>query len=70
VLEVDRNPIEWPPKHILERPTVLSADDMLVWIKRLQKWIETERVKPSRQLTDDSSIYGGDHSSNDLESSL
>lgn len=42
VLQIDRNPIEWPPKSVLERARNLEpGQHMKDWIKSLQTWMET-----------------------------
>ena len=40
---MERNPIEWPPKHVT-RPTggLDSSLAMQEWIRGLQKWMELE----------------------------
>uniref|UniRef100_A0A0W0F3S4 Leucine-rich repeat-containing protein sog2 n=2 Tax=Moniliophthora roreri TaxID=221103 RepID=A0A0W0F3S4_MONRR len=43
VLEVERNPIEWPPKSVMERRgPVNSAEAMSSWIHNIQRWIDME----------------------------
>jgi hypothetical protein len=49
VLEVERNPIDWPPKHIMEQhePTG-TAEAMRNWIRGIQRWIEAESSRGVR----------------------
>ncbi|EEB96625.1 hypothetical protein MPER_04211, partial [Moniliophthora perniciosa FA553] len=43
VLEVERNPIEWPPKSVMERrEPVNNAEAMSSWIHSIQRWIDVE----------------------------
>ena len=53
VLRTDRNPIEWPPKTIMDFSVSEDAMSMKRWIQSIQSWIETES---SRTQSDDS-IY-------------
>ncbi|KAG6818209.1 hypothetical protein H0H87_000114 [Tephrocybe sp. NHM501043] len=40
VLQVERNPIEWPPKHVMDKAGILdSRQAMKEWVRNLQKWI-------------------------------
>lgn len=46
VLQLDKNPIEWPPKAVLEPPELIAGtgggESSRSWIKGVQKWIEAE----------------------------
>ncbi|KAG5350867.1 hypothetical protein C0989_008965 [Termitomyces sp. Mn162] len=43
VLEVERNPIEWPPKSVMEKADSLdSRNAMKDWVRSLQQWIEVD----------------------------
>ncbi|KAJ7581381.1 RAM signaling pathway protein-domain-containing protein [Mycena floridula] len=56
VLEVERNPIEWPPKAVMDRPAKFPTPEaMKAWIRGVQRWIETESLRSPRQ---DDSRYG------------
>lgn len=47
VLELERNPIEWPPKFIIEHPRKPeTAQSMKDWIRGVQNWIEAETSRP------------------------
>jgi hypothetical protein len=51
VLEIERNPIEWPPKSVLDRPSKFdSPDQMKEWIRGVQRWIETEMEVDDEEL--------------------
>ena len=53
IFKVDGNPLEWPPKAIMD--TTENLDDpqvMKEWLKRVQKWIEDN--SPSRKMSEDS----------------
>jgi hypothetical protein len=46
VLQVDRNPIEWPPSSVLDpinNPD--SSQPMKDWIRALQKWLELDAFR-------------------------
>ncbi|KXN85487.1 Leucine-rich repeat-containing protein sog2 [Leucoagaricus sp. SymC.cos] len=42
VLRADRNPMEWPPKAIMEYSASDDTNSMREWIQNIQKWIEAE----------------------------
>ncbi|KAK7049356.1 RAM signaling network component [Paramarasmius palmivorus] len=49
VLEVERNPIEWPPKSVMERTAPIdNAEAMTNWIRGIQRWIDIECFGRSR----------------------
>ncbi|KAG6903185.1 hypothetical protein C0995_002728 [Termitomyces sp. Mi166 len=52
VLEVERNPIEWPPKVVMEKADSLDSRNVMKdWIRSLQHWIEADY---RAQIHDDS----------------
>jgi len=52
ILKADRNPIEWPPKAVMEPQGGLnSAQGMKDWIRSLQKWLETNNSKTELATT-------------------
>lgn len=53
VLRADRNPIEWPPKTIMDFSAPGDARSMKGWIQSIQSWIETE----SSRLQSDDLMY-------------
>lgn len=57
VLRVDRNPVEWPPKAIMELPGSNDLSLMKEWIQNVQNWIETES---SRGQSEDVLYHDGD----------
>jgi hypothetical protein len=66
VLKVERNPIEWPPKSVMDRPIEFSsAEAMEGWIRSVQKWIEVESASRFKGHDDsgfselESSLYVG-----------
>ncbi|KAJ3999273.1 RAM signaling pathway protein-domain-containing protein [Lentinula boryana] len=67
VLQVDKNPIEWPPKAVIEPPDLVAdgAKSSISWIKSIQKWMEAENS--SQNHTHDDSGFSEQH---DLESRL
>lgn len=54
--KADQNPIEWPPKHIMEPPPAAAEPDgNKEWIRSVQKWIENNATGTvERKLSDDS----------------
>lgn len=43
VLQVERNPLEWPPKAVMEKADSLdSRSAMKDWVRSLQGWIEED----------------------------
>jgi hypothetical protein len=56
-LALDHNPIEWPPKNIIE-PYVNSADKtgMREWIRMIQAWVEQHAVHTSERKASDDSL--------------
>ncbi len=67
VLELARNPIDWPPKSVMDRPTKFPSDDaMTAWIHGIQRWIELEVTRSPPRSIDDS----GYTDNLDLESTL
>ncbi|KAJ3757444.1 RAM signaling pathway protein-domain-containing protein [Lentinula raphanica] len=67
VLQIDKNPIEWPPKAVIEPPELVAdgAKSSLGWITNIQKWIEAEIN--SQNSTHDDSGFSEQH---DLDSKL
>ncbi|KAJ3811149.1 RAM signaling pathway protein-domain-containing protein [Lentinula lateritia] len=67
VLQADKNPIEWPPKAVMEPPNLVAdgAKFSISWIKSIQKWIESETT--SEIHPHDDSGFSEHH---DLESRL
>ncbi|KAJ3728648.1 RAM signaling pathway protein-domain-containing protein [Lentinula raphanica] len=67
VLQIDKNPIEWPPKAVIEPPELVAdgAKSSLGWITNIQKWIEAEIN--SQNFTHDDSGFSEQH---DLDSKL
>ncbi|KAK1220429.1 RAM signaling network component [Marasmius sp. AFHP31] len=52
-LEIERNPIEWPPKSVMERPEPTgSQESMTSWIRSVQRWIDIECSGVSRSHDD------------------
>lgn len=59
VLHLDRNPVEWPPRTVVERPSNLeSEEDIKDWIRNLQRWMEAE---VSRTKMHDDSGFSEQH---------
>ena len=56
ILKTDHNPLEWPPKVIMEPfGGVEDPQIMRGWIKTVQKWIEDNSTKAEdRKASDDS----------------
>ena len=47
ILEVERNPIEWPPSAVMDRPYTFSTPEaMKEWVNALQTWIERDTADP------------------------
>jgi hypothetical protein len=53
LLRVDKNPIEWPPKNVIEAPHVEAADAMKNWIRSVQKWIEQNSIISDHKHNDE-----------------
>ena len=46
ILKCDRNPIEWPPRSVMETlGSSNTAQEMKEWIRSLQKWMEGNSYK-------------------------
>jgi hypothetical protein len=64
VLQLERNPLEWPPKPVVTQPRVPETPGaMRDWIRSVQKWIEAESSRP--RIHDDSGF-----SEQELESNM
>jgi hypothetical protein len=58
VLKLDHNPIEWPPKSIMEPSSASdNAAAMKDWIRGIQKWIEDNAPGHENQRTLDDSTF-------------
>ncbi|KAG7086559.1 hypothetical protein E1B28_002507 [Marasmius oreades] len=52
-LEVERNPIEWPPKSVMERiDSTGNPESMNNWIRSVQRWVDIECSGVSRSHDD------------------
>lgn len=51
--KADQNPLEWPPKDVMEPPYGESAGAMREWIKSVQNWIEENAHTSERKPSDD-----------------
>jgi hypothetical protein len=46
LLQVEKNPIEWPPKQVMESfGNVADVQYGKEWVQNLQNWLESENVK-------------------------
>jgi hypothetical protein len=58
VLKVDHNPIEWPPKSVME--PIAGSDNapaMKEWIRGVQRWIEDNAQGHDNQRTREDSSF-------------
>jgi hypothetical protein len=54
-LGLDHNPIEWPPRGIMEPyPNFDDKTIMKAWIQCIQRWIGDHGTSPNRQASEDS----------------
>jgi hypothetical protein len=59
ILKVDRNPIEWPPKFVMDASGSLdTAQAMKDWIRTIQRWMDDD---PSRTKFHDDSGFSEQH---------
>ena len=57
ILKTDHNPLEWPPKVIMEPfGGVEDPQIMRGWIRTIQKWMEDNSTKADDRKTSDESI--------------
>jgi hypothetical protein len=49
VLRCDQNPFDWPPRSIIEAPSV----DMAEYIRSIQRWIDNNSGLPDRRPSED-----------------
>jgi hypothetical protein len=57
ILKIDHNPLEWPPKVIME--PFGGVDDPQVmrgWIRTVQKWMDDNSSRPEGRKASDESI--------------
>lgn len=46
VLQVDRNPIEWPPQSVMTQlGNPIGIHNAKEWISKLQNWLEVDQAK-------------------------
>ncbi|KAG5635829.1 hypothetical protein H0H81_009994 [Sphagnurus paluster] len=46
VLHVEKNPIEWPPKDVMEKANNLDSHQaMRDWVRNLQEWVESDQIQ-------------------------
>jgi hypothetical protein len=59
ILKIDHNPIEWPPKSIMEAPNGSDGGSaMKEWIRNMQRWMEENGSRPEGQRGGDDSFAG------------
>jgi hypothetical protein len=59
ILKVDHNPIEWPPKSVMEAPAGSDGSSaMKEWIRSMQRWMEDNGGRNESQRVGDDSISG------------
>jgi hypothetical protein len=52
ILKCDRNPLEWPPRAVLEPLSgINTASGMKNWIRSVQKWMESNPSKSDHVIT-------------------
>ena len=58
LFRVDQNPLEWPPKNVMDCPSTVEGPAMKSWILTVQKWIgdNDQGFSVERKLSDDSVI--------------
>lgn len=62
LLKVDQNPVEWPPRSVMECSGNLEDPQvMATWIHSVQKWIEDNSLLPAERKMSEDSIQQ-DHS--------
>jgi hypothetical protein len=63
ILQADRNPLEWPPRSVMESPNNLDDPQIMKdWIRGLQKWMEEDGTGHDRhKLNEDSFALELDH---------
>ena len=61
--KADQNPLEWPPKDVMEAPHTEQGDDMKAWIRDVQAWIEENTSTSEKKLLEESSIAEQDSES-------
>ncbi|CAL1705031.1 unnamed protein product [Somion occarium] len=55
LFRAEQNPIEWPPKSVMEAPSVVEGAAMKGWISNVQKWME-DNGSMERKQSDDSVV--------------
>jgi Leucine-rich repeat (LRR) protein len=57
IFKIDHNPLEWPPKVIMEPfGGVEDPQVMRGWIRTIQKWIDDNSTKPEARKASDGSF--------------
>lgn len=55
VLQIERNPLDWPPKSEIDSCDISDVNKSKEWIRNLQNWIE---IHSSTSQEHDDSGYG------------
>lgn len=61
MFKADQNPLEWPPKDIMEPPRSEKEVVMKDWIHRVQSWIEENSSSGDVRFTEEPSLMEEDN---------